>query len=68
MIFRQILLTSSITNVWRSVMRTCIFLYPIAGLELLKVAIADAGYTDKIKIGMDVAASGAIQHFPTSLI
>ena len=32
-----------------------------AGLELLKVAIADAGYTDKIKIGMDVAASGMIQ-------
>ncbi|KAJ7393264.1 phosphopyruvate hydratase [Desmophyllum pertusum] len=27
------------------------------GLELLKVAIAKAGYTDKIKIGMDVAAS-----------
>ncbi|KAJ3203938.1 hypothetical protein HDU67_009853 [Dinochytrium kinnereticum] len=27
------------------------------GLELLKVAIAQAGYTDKIKIGMDVAAS-----------
>jgi len=49
-------------------MRTCIFLYPFAGLELLKVAIADAGYTDKIKIGMDVAASGAIQHFSTSLI
>ena len=29
-----------------------------AGLELLKIAIANAGYTDKIKIGMDVAASG----------
>ncbi|KAL5013372.1 hypothetical protein ScPMuIL_007642 [Solemya velum] len=27
------------------------------GLELLKVAIAKAGYTDKIQIGMDVAAS-----------
>jgi len=27
------------------------------GLELLKIAIANAGYTDKIKIGMDVAAS-----------
>ncbi|CAG8458508.1 110_t:CDS:2 [Ambispora gerdemannii] len=27
------------------------------GLELLKEAIAKAGYTDKIKIGMDVAAS-----------
>ncbi|KAJ3097956.1 hypothetical protein HDU97_004413 [Phlyctochytrium planicorne] len=27
------------------------------GLELLKVAIAQAGYTDKVKIGMDVAAS-----------
>jgi enolase len=27
------------------------------GLELLKQAIAQAGYTDKIKIGMDVAAS-----------
>ncbi|XP_033097802.1 alpha-enolase-like isoform X2 [Anneissia japonica] len=27
------------------------------GLELLKVAIAKAGYTDKIEIGMDVAAS-----------
>jgi enolase len=27
------------------------------GLELLKVAIAKAGYTDKVKIGMDVAAS-----------
>ena len=28
------------------------------GLELLKTAIANAGYTDKIEIGMDVAASG----------
>eukprot|EP01125_Pyxidicula_operculata_P000361 TRINITY_DN10408_c0_g1_i1.p1 TRINITY_DN10408_c0_g1~~TRINITY_DN10408_c0_g1_i1.p1 ORF type:complete len:440 (+),score=141.60 TRINITY_DN10408_c0_g1_i1:95-1414(+) len=27
------------------------------GLELLKEAIAKAGYTDKVKIGMDVAAS-----------
>ncbi|XP_022090048.1 enolase-like [Acanthaster planci] len=27
------------------------------GLELLKVAIEKAGYTDKVKIGMDVAAS-----------
>ncbi|KAI9088750.1 enolase [Phlyctochytrium arcticum] len=27
------------------------------GLELLKVAIAQAGYTDKVKIAMDVAAS-----------
>ncbi|CAI2170887.1 3010_t:CDS:2 [Funneliformis geosporum] len=27
------------------------------GLELLKVAISKAGYTDKVKIGMDVAAS-----------
>ncbi|KAF9919924.1 phosphopyruvate hydratase, partial [Modicella reniformis] len=27
------------------------------GLELLKEAIAGAGYTDKVKIGMDVAAS-----------
>ena len=27
------------------------------GLELLKEAIAKAGYTDEIKIGMDVAAS-----------
>jgi len=27
------------------------------GLELLKKAIAKAGYTDKVKIGMDVAAS-----------
>ena len=27
------------------------------GLELLKEAIAKAGYTDKIKIGMDTAAS-----------
>jgi len=27
------------------------------GLELLKIAIANAGYTDKIEIGMDVAAS-----------
>jgi len=27
------------------------------GLELLKTAIANAGYTDKVKIGMDVAAS-----------
>jgi len=27
------------------------------GLELLKQAIAKAGYTDKVKIGMDVAAS-----------
>ena len=29
-----------------------------AGLELLKVAIAQAGYTDQVVIGMDVAASG----------
>ena len=28
-----------------------------AGLELLKVAIEKAGYTGKIEIGMDVAAS-----------
>jgi len=27
------------------------------GLELLKAAIAKAGYTDKVKIGMDIAAS-----------
>lgn len=27
------------------------------GLELLKTAIAQAGYTDKVKIAMDVAAS-----------
>lgn len=27
------------------------------GLQLLKVAIANAGYTDKVKIGMDCAAS-----------
>lgn len=27
------------------------------GLELLKAAIAKAGYTDKVVIGMDVAAS-----------
>ncbi|KAM7437407.1 Enolase [Porites harrisoni] len=27
------------------------------GLDLLKIAIANAGYTNKIKIGMDVAAS-----------
>jgi enolase len=27
------------------------------GLELLKTAIAKAGYTDKVQIGMDVAAS-----------
>jgi len=33
----------------------------LTGLELLKTAIAKAGYTDKIKIGMDVAASGMIQ-------
>ena len=30
------------------------------GLELLNVAIAQAGYTGKIKIGMDVAASGMV--------
>ena len=29
----------------------------LAGLELLRVAIENAGYTDKIQIGMDVAAS-----------
>ena len=29
----------------------------LTGLELLKEAIARAGYTDKVKIGMDVAAS-----------
>ena len=27
------------------------------GLELVKTAIAKAGYTDKVQIGMDVAAS-----------
>ncbi len=31
------------------------------GLELLKEAIAKAGYTDKVKIGMDVAASEFFQ-------
>jgi len=31
------------------------------GLELLKRAIAKAGYTDKVKIGMDVAASEFFQ-------
>lgn len=31
---------------------------PLTGLELLKEAIAKAGYTDKVEIGMDVAASG----------
>lgn len=31
------------------------------GLELLKTAIEKAGYTDKIEIGMDVAASGIVQ-------
>ena len=30
------------------------------GLELLKEAIAKAGYTDKVEIGMDVAASGIV--------
>lgn len=30
---------------------------PLAALELLKNAIAKAGYTDKVVIGMDVAAS-----------
>lgn len=29
----------------------------VSGLELLTTAIAKAGYADKIKIGMDVAAS-----------
>lgn len=29
----------------------------VAGLDLLKTAIEKAGYTGKIKIGMDVAAS-----------
>ena len=38
----------------------------LTGLELLKTAIAKAGYTDKIKIGMDVAASGMIEH-PSSM-
>ena len=33
----------------------CLILF--LGLELLKTAIANAGYTGKIKIGMDVAAS-----------
>ena len=32
------------------------------GLELLKTAIEKAGYTGKIQIGMDVAASGMINH------
>lgn len=31
------------------------------GLELLKKAIADAGYTDKVELGMDVAASEFFQ-------
>jgi enolase len=30
---------------------------PIEGLELLKVAIAKAGYADKVRLAMDVAAS-----------
>ena len=29
----------------------------LLGLELLKLAIEKAGYTDKIEIGMDIAAS-----------
>jgi len=32
-------------------------LYVFPGLELLKVAIEKAGYTGRIEIGMDVAAS-----------
>jgi len=39
-----------------------LIVFILTGLELLKTAIAKAGYTDKIKIGMDVAASGMIQH------
>lgn len=35
----------------------CLFHPLIPALELLKNAIAKAGYTDKIVIGMDVAAS-----------
>lgn len=38
-----------------------IFFILSLGLELLKVAIENAGYTGKIKIGMDVAASGMIE-------
>lgn len=33
-------------------------IYPYVGLELCKAAIERAGYTGKIEIGMDVAASG----------
>lgn len=36
------------------------------GLELLKTAIAQAGYTDKIEIGMDVAASGMLKFCSSS--
>ena len=32
--------------------------FACAGLDLLKVSIEKAGYTGKIDIGMDVAASG----------
>ena len=41
--------------------------YIFIGLELLKNAIEKAGYTGKIQIGMDVAASGMINHFIMSL-
>jgi enolase len=34
----------------------------LVGLELLKEAIAKAGYTDKVEIGMDVAASGTLRN------
>lgn len=48
----------SLSVVFNQALKSCIY---SAGLELLKVAIENAGYTGKIKIGMDVAASGMIQ-------
>ena len=48
--------------------KTCF--YSISGLDLLKISIEKAGYTGKIEIGMDVAASGTLDllNYQLSLI
>ncbi len=43
-------------HIWPWISKLNLFV-AVAGLELLKVAIEKAGYTGKIEIGMDVAAS-----------
>ncbi len=45
------------SNISRYILNVVMYIVFVSALELLKNAIAKAGYTDKIVIGMDVAAS-----------